>query len=60
MAPPQAQKFLDYVLSKPAQERFASWGYRPVNQEVLAANHSKFPNPSGLFADTNPLVKPFN
>jgi sulfate/thiosulfate transport system substrate-binding protein len=48
-APPQAQKFLDYVLSKPAQERFAGWGYRPVNQEVFEANKSKFPNPSGLF-----------
>ena len=48
-APPQAQKFLDYVLSKPAQEKFASWGYRPVNQEVLEANKSKFPDPSGLF-----------
>jgi sulfate transport system substrate-binding protein len=48
-APPAAQKFLDYVLSKPAQERFADWGYRPVNHEVLEANQSKFPNPSGLF-----------
>jgi sulfate transport system substrate-binding protein len=48
-APPSAQKFLDYVLSKPAQEKFAEWGYRPVNQEVLAANKSKFPDPPGLF-----------
>jgi sulfate/thiosulfate transport system substrate-binding protein len=48
-APPQAKAFLDYVLSKPAQERFADWGYRPVNQEVLDANRSKFPDPSGLF-----------
>jgi ABC-type sulfate transport system substrate-binding protein len=48
-APPEAKTFLDYVLSKPAQERFAAWGYRPVNQEVLAANQAKFPTPPGLF-----------
>jgi sulfate/thiosulfate transport system substrate-binding protein len=48
-APPSAQRFLDYVLSKPGQERFADWGYRPVNQEVLDANRSKFPDPPGLF-----------
>lgn len=48
-APPAAKAFLDYVLSQPAQQRFADWGYRPVNAEVLAANKSKFPNPPGLF-----------
>jgi sulfate/thiosulfate transport system substrate-binding protein len=48
-APPSAQKFLDYVLSKPGQEKFAEWGYRPVDEEVLAANKSKFPDPPGLF-----------
>jgi sulfate transport system substrate-binding protein len=48
-APPEAKTFLDYVLSKPAQERFAAWGYRPVNQQVLAANQAKFPTPPGLF-----------
>jgi sulfate/thiosulfate transport system substrate-binding protein len=48
-AHPQAQKFLDYVLSKPGQEKFADWGYRPVNEEVFDANKSKFPEPSGLF-----------
>ena len=48
-ADPAAQKFLDYVLSKPGQEKFVDWGYRPVNEEVLAANKSKFPTPSGLF-----------
>src|SRR3954469_6474735 len=44
-----ATEFVDYALSKPAQQVFASWGYRPVNQEVLAANKAKFPTPSGLF-----------
>ncbi len=48
-APPVAQSFLDYVLSKPAQEMFASWGYRPVNEEVLKANADKFPDPANLF-----------
>ncbi len=48
-ADPAAQKFLDYVLSKPGQEKFVDWGYRPVNEDVLAANKSKFPEPSGLF-----------
>ena len=48
-APPEAKTFLDYVLSKPAQEKFADWGYRPVNEEVLAANKDKFPDPPGLF-----------
>jgi sulfate/thiosulfate transport system substrate-binding protein len=48
-APPEAADFLDYVLSKPAQEKFAEWGYRPVNEQVLAANADKFPNPPGLF-----------
>jgi sulfate/thiosulfate transport system substrate-binding protein len=48
-ADPAAQKFVDFVLSKPGQERFADWGYRPVNQEVFDANKSKFPQPSGLF-----------
>src|SRR3954471_25023764 len=48
-APRAATEFVNYALSKPAQEAFASWGYRPVNQDVLAANKSKFPTPSGLF-----------
>jgi sulfate transport system substrate-binding protein len=47
--PQQAQAFVDYALSKPAQEVFASWGYRPVDQSVLKANAQKFPTPSGLF-----------
>ncbi len=48
-APAAAKAFLDYALSKPAQRVFASWGYRPVDPSVLAANTSKFPTPSGLF-----------
>jgi sulfate/thiosulfate transport system substrate-binding protein len=48
-APDEAKAFADYVLSKPAQERFAEWGYRPVDKSVLAANKDAFPTPSGLF-----------
>jgi sulfate transport system substrate-binding protein len=48
-APAAAKAFLDFALSKPAQEVFASWGYRPVDATVLAANKAKFPTPSGLF-----------
>jgi sulfate/thiosulfate-binding protein len=50
-APAAAQQFLDYVLSRPAQERFVDWGYRPVNAEVLSAAKARglFPDPPGLF-----------
>ncbi|MCW3010752.1 MAG: sulfate transporter, periplasmic sulfate-binding protein [Solirubrobacterales bacterium] len=48
-APPEAKAFHDYVLSKPGQEAFVEWGYRPVNEEVLAANKDKFPDPPGVF-----------
>jgi len=47
-AAPQAQSFIDYALSKPGQEKFVAWGYRPVNAEVLAANREKFPVPPTL------------
>jgi sulfate transport system substrate-binding protein len=47
--PQQAKAFLDFALSAPAQQKFADWGYRPVDQKVLDANTSKFPTPKGLF-----------
>ncbi|HEX5857046.1 MAG TPA: sulfate ABC transporter substrate-binding protein, partial [Microbacterium sp.] len=31
-----------------AQQRFADWGYRPVNETVLQKNKSKFPDPDEL------------
>ncbi|MCW3015287.1 MAG: sulfate transporter, periplasmic sulfate-binding protein [Solirubrobacterales bacterium] len=46
---PAAQRFIDYVLSEAGQQKFVEWGYRPVNETVLAANAAKFPNPPGLF-----------
>ena len=48
-APEAAKAFVSYALSRPAQEIFATWGYRPVDPTVLAANKSRFPTPSGLF-----------
>jgi sulfate transport system substrate-binding protein len=47
-APATAQKFIDYVLGDAAQQRFADWGYRPVNKAVLDKNKSKFPAPQTL------------
>ena len=48
-APSEAKSFLDYVLSDPAQQSFADWGYRPVNDQVLQKNKAKFPDPPGLY-----------
>jgi sulfate/thiosulfate transport system substrate-binding protein len=47
--PEQAKAFLDYALSPAAQQKFADWGYRPVDQAVFDKNKAKFPTPSGLF-----------
>jgi sulfate transport system substrate-binding protein len=47
-APGKARTFLDYVLSDPAQQRFADWGYRPVNTTVLEKNKDRFPDPRTL------------
>jgi sulfate/thiosulfate transport system substrate-binding protein len=43
-----AKPFLDYLLSAPAQQRFADWGYRPVDEGVLKKNADKFPEPQSL------------
>jgi sulfate/thiosulfate-binding protein len=45
-AKPQAKAFVDYALSKPAQELFAKHGYRPVDTSVAGG---KFPTPKDLF-----------
>lgn len=47
-APQAAKDFVDYLLSEPAQSRFADWGYRPVHEATLAANKDKFPTPKTL------------
>jgi sulfate/thiosulfate transport system substrate-binding protein len=45
----QAKAFLDYALSPAAQQKFADWGYRPVDEAVFKKNEARFPTPSGLF-----------
>src|SRR3954451_2761535 len=45
-ANPQAKAFVDYALSKPAQEIFAKHGCRPVDMSVAG---DKFPTPKDLF-----------
>jgi sulfate/thiosulfate transport system substrate-binding protein len=45
----QAKAFVDYALSAPAQQKFAEWGYRPVDDSVLQRYASRFPTPKGLF-----------
>jgi sulfate transport system substrate-binding protein len=47
--PEQATAFVRYALSPAAQQTFADWGYRPVDQAVLAKNAGRFPTPKGLF-----------
>lgn len=44
-APRAARAFVDYVLGEEAQQRFADWGYRPINAAVLATNAAKLPTP---------------
>jgi len=48
-APESATAFLDYVLGEESQQKFADWGYRPVNPTVLEANKDKFLDPVALF-----------
>jgi sulfate transport system substrate-binding protein len=47
-APEAAKKFLDFSLSDEGQQFFADWGYRPVNEAILAKNKDKFPDPANL------------
>ena len=47
-APAQAKAFVDFVLGEQAQQHFADWGYRPVNETVLARNKDRFPDPKEL------------
>jgi sulfate transport system substrate-binding protein len=47
--PAQAKAFLRYALSPAAQQKFADWGYRPVDESVAKKNAARFPTPSGLF-----------
>jgi sulfate/thiosulfate-binding protein len=40
--------FVKFALSDSAQQHFADWGYRPVNEAVFAKNKAKFPDPGTL------------
>ena len=48
-AAPEAQAFLDYLLTPAAQQKFADWGYRPVDEATTEKNADRFKVPSGLF-----------
>ena len=48
-APSEAQKFVDYLYTDAAQQKFADAGYRPVVKSVADKNAGRFPTPSGLF-----------
>jgi sulfate/thiosulfate transport system substrate-binding protein len=44
-APAAGKAFVKFVLGDAAQQHFADWGYRPVNQAVFEKNKAKFPDP---------------
>jgi sulfate/thiosulfate transport system substrate-binding protein len=52
----QAQDFLKFLWTPPAQQLWADGGYRPVDKSVLAKNKSKFPVPPGLFTVDDPSI----
>ena len=49
LGPFEIKDFLAYALSSEGQEKFAEWGYRPVEESALGAAESEFPEPSNLF-----------
>ena len=48
-AAPEATAFLDFLLSEPAQTKFAEWGYRPVDEAVYEKNKDRFKQPDEIF-----------
>jgi sulfate transport system substrate-binding protein len=52
----QAQDFLKFLWTPPAQQLWADGGYRPVDKSVLAKNKDKFPTPPGLFTVDDPSI----
>ncbi|WP_193746753.1 sulfate ABC transporter substrate-binding protein [Paenibacillus shenyangensis] len=44
-----AEAFLDYLRTPEAQEIFTKHGFRPVDEQVMKAHRSEYPDPSGLF-----------
>ena len=45
----QAKAFVAYALSAAGQQKFAAWGYRPVDRAVFDEHKDEFPTPKGLF-----------
>jgi sulfate/thiosulfate transport system substrate-binding protein len=43
-----AKAFVKFALGDSAQQHFADWGYRPVNQAVFDKNKDKFPDPKSV------------
>ncbi len=46
---PAAEAFVDFIFSATSQEAFASYGFRPVDEQVAARVVDRFPLPSYLF-----------
>ncbi|MBT2292310.1 sulfate ABC transporter substrate-binding protein [Paenibacillus albidus] len=44
-----AEALVDFLLTPQAQEVFAKHGFRPVDEQVYAANASRYPKPADLF-----------
>lgn len=44
-----AEALVDYLTTPEAQEIFAKFGFRPVNQQVYAEHKDRYPVPAGLF-----------
>ncbi|AIQ56759.1 sulfate ABC transporter substrate-binding protein [Paenibacillus borealis] len=44
-----AEALVDYLTTPEAQEVFAKFGFRPVNEQVYAEHESQYPVPAGLF-----------
>ncbi|QQZ63726.1 sulfate ABC transporter substrate-binding protein [Paenibacillus sonchi] len=44
-----AQALVDYLTTPEAQQVFAKYGFRPVDEQVYAENKARYPVPAGLF-----------
>ncbi|MNR57919.1 Sulfate-binding protein precursor [compost metagenome] len=40
---------MDYLTTPEAQQVFAKYGFRPVDEQVYAENKARYPVPAGLF-----------
>ncbi|MNI78143.1 Sulfate-binding protein precursor [compost metagenome] len=44
-----SEALVDFLTTQKAQEVFAKYGFRPVNEQVYAENADRYPVPEGLF-----------